>query len=163
MVDERLRAARVVVPDYQLSLAIGREGQNARLAARLTGWRIDIRSDTAPARPRSGRCVESDRSRRQRSGRVRVKHRPRGSRPVRMCAGCRGRAEKAELIRFVARDGVGVVDPAQTAPGVGCTCTRAVECLDQAVKRRSMGRLLRAEIDGARTAEAIRVHLDAVT
>ena len=39
-------AARVVVPDYQLSLAIGREGQNARLAARLTGWRIDIRSDT---------------------------------------------------------------------------------------------------------------------
>ena len=48
VVDENLRAARVVVPDYQLSLAIGREGQNARLAARLTGWRIDIRSDTAP-------------------------------------------------------------------------------------------------------------------
>jgi N utilization substance protein A len=39
----------VVVPDYQLSLAIGKEGQNARLAARLTGWRIDIRSDEAPA------------------------------------------------------------------------------------------------------------------
>jgi N utilization substance protein A len=35
------------VPDYQLSLAIGKEGQNARLAARLTGWRIDIRSDAA--------------------------------------------------------------------------------------------------------------------
>ena len=49
VVDANLRAARVVVPDYQLSLAIGREGQNARLAARLTGWRIDIRSDTAPA------------------------------------------------------------------------------------------------------------------
>jgi N utilization substance protein A len=49
VVDENLRAARVVVPDYQLSLAIGREGQNARLAARLTGWRIDIRSDTEPA------------------------------------------------------------------------------------------------------------------
>jgi N utilization substance protein A len=46
VVDENLRAARVIVPDYQLSLAIGREGQNARLAARLTGWRIDIRSDT---------------------------------------------------------------------------------------------------------------------
>ena len=41
------RTARVVVPDYQLSLAIGKEGQNARLAARLTGWRIDIHSDTA--------------------------------------------------------------------------------------------------------------------
>ncbi|MGC3993755.1 MAG: transcription termination factor NusA [Propionicimonas sp.] len=45
--DEAARAARVIVPDYQLSLAIGREGQNARLAARLTGWRIDIRPDTA--------------------------------------------------------------------------------------------------------------------
>ncbi|MEG9225774.1 transcription termination factor NusA [Aeromicrobium sp. Sec7.5] len=48
VVDETMRAARVVVPDFQLSLAIGKEGQNARLAAKLTGWRIDIRSDTAP-------------------------------------------------------------------------------------------------------------------
>ncbi|GAA4613757.1 transcription termination factor NusA [Actinoallomurus liliacearum] len=46
VVDAEGRAARVVVPDYQLSLAIGKEGQNARLAARLTGWRIDIRPDT---------------------------------------------------------------------------------------------------------------------
>ncbi len=46
--DPTARAARVIVPDYQLSLAIGREGQNARLAARLTGWRIDIRSDQNP-------------------------------------------------------------------------------------------------------------------
>jgi N utilization substance protein A len=45
VVDLASRTARVTVPDYQLSLAIGREGQNARLAARLTGWRIDIRSD----------------------------------------------------------------------------------------------------------------------
>jgi transcription termination/antitermination protein NusA len=48
VVDEAQRAARVIVPDFQLSLAIGREGQNARLAARLTGWRIDIRPDVAP-------------------------------------------------------------------------------------------------------------------
>jgi N utilization substance protein A len=48
VVDEKTRAARAIVPDFQLSLAIGREGQNARLAAKLTGWRIDIRSD-APA------------------------------------------------------------------------------------------------------------------
>ncbi len=48
VVDASARAARVIVPDYQLSLAIGKEGQNARLAARLTGWRIDIRSDEAP-------------------------------------------------------------------------------------------------------------------
>jgi N utilization substance protein A len=46
IVDPQLRSARVVVPDYQLSLAIGKEGQNARLAAKLTGWRIDIRPDT---------------------------------------------------------------------------------------------------------------------
>lgn len=48
IVSAEARAARVIVPDYQLSLAIGREGQNARLAARMTGWRIDIRSDAAP-------------------------------------------------------------------------------------------------------------------
>jgi N utilization substance protein A len=45
VVDAAAREAQVIVPDYQLSLAIGKEGQNARLAARLTGWRIDIRSD----------------------------------------------------------------------------------------------------------------------
>ncbi|OBI42197.1 transcription termination/antitermination protein NusA [Mycobacterium kyorinense] len=46
VIDQTARAARVVVPDFQLSLAIGKEGQNARLAARLTGWRIDIRGDS---------------------------------------------------------------------------------------------------------------------
>ncbi len=40
------KTAKVVVPDYQLSLAIGKEGQNARLAARLTGFKIDIKSET---------------------------------------------------------------------------------------------------------------------
>jgi N utilization substance protein A len=68
VVDAATKSARVVVPDYQLSLAIGKEGQNARLAARLTGWRIDIQSDaaqrdetqpggpgpTAPVAPRGG-------------------------------------------------------------------------------------------------------------
>jgi N utilization substance protein A len=48
IVDPATKSARVVVPDYKLSLAIGKEGQNARLAHRLTGWRIDIRADTAP-------------------------------------------------------------------------------------------------------------------
>ena len=45
-IDATSQTALVIVPDYQLSLAIGREGQNARLAARLTGWRIDIKSET---------------------------------------------------------------------------------------------------------------------
>jgi len=83
--------------------------------------------------------------------------------PVRMCAGCRGRAAKAELIRIVARDGVGTVDDRQTAPGRGVYLHPRRECLDQAVRRRSMGRLLRAEIDGARTAEELRARLDSVT
>jgi len=57
VVDLAARSARVIVPDFQLSLAIGKEGQNARLAARLTGWRIDIRSDEVPAEPA---VVEAD-------------------------------------------------------------------------------------------------------
>jgi N utilization substance protein A len=48
-VDPETQTALVIVPDYQLSLAIGKEGQNARLAARLTGWRIDIKSETQVA------------------------------------------------------------------------------------------------------------------
>lgn len=60
LVDAVSRQVRVVVPDYQLSLAIGREGQNARLAARLTGCRIDIRSDTAdPDAPASDASARS--------------------------------------------------------------------------------------------------------
>jgi N utilization substance protein A len=66
VIDEAGRAARVVVPDFQLSLAIGKEGQNARLAARLTGWRIDIRSDAAPipdGPPHSGAAHGAQRER----------------------------------------------------------------------------------------------------
>lgn len=44
--DEEQKVARVIVPDFQLSLAIGKEGQNARLAAKLTGWKIDIKSES---------------------------------------------------------------------------------------------------------------------
>ena len=47
IVDLETKSAKVTVPDFQLSLAIGKDGQNARLAARLTQWRIDIHSDTA--------------------------------------------------------------------------------------------------------------------
>ena len=86
VVDETARAARVAVPDYQLSLAIGREGQNARLAARLTGWRIDIRSRhgapgdlTDAGRPGGPTCRT----------------------PVGTCIGSREQAEKCELLRLV--------------------------------------------------------------
>ena len=52
-IDEEHRIANVVVPEKMLSLAIGREGQNARLAAKMTGWRIDIRSDAQTHEPAS--------------------------------------------------------------------------------------------------------------
>lgn len=48
-IDEKNQSAKIVVPDHQLSLAIGKEGQNARLSAKLTGWRIDIKSETQAA------------------------------------------------------------------------------------------------------------------
>jgi N utilization substance protein A len=67
LVDDEAKQATVIVPDDQLSLAIGKEGQNARLAARLTGWRVDIRSETEFAKEEadmvydeeemSGRCA----------------------------------------------------------------------------------------------------------
>ena len=70
-IDEELRIANVTVPERMLSLAIGREGQNARLAAKLTGWRIDIRSDVAAsteaatpvAAPPDAEAAAADRSR----------------------------------------------------------------------------------------------------
>ncbi len=82
IVDLAARAARVVVPDYQLSLAIGKEAQNVRLAAKLTGWRIDIRSDTQPVDPdedaRSGPASGSGpRSAPPRTARPPAAHRPR--------------------------------------------------------------------------------------
>ncbi len=56
--DDMTGTAEVIVPDYQLSLAIGKEGQNARLAARLTGWRVDIKSETQLAEEEAGYAGE---------------------------------------------------------------------------------------------------------
>src|SRR6266487_3898258 len=54
ILDPAARVAQVIVPDYQLSLAIGKEGQNVRLAARLTNWRIDIQPDNQAGQPGAG-------------------------------------------------------------------------------------------------------------
>ncbi len=59
-VDPATQTALVIVPDYQLSLAIGKEGQNARLAARLTGWRIDIKSESQLAEEQRGGSAPSE-------------------------------------------------------------------------------------------------------
>ena len=60
VVDLESKSAKVVVPDYQLSLAIGKDGQNARLAARLTGWRIDIHPDNPVERIEKPKAIEPD-------------------------------------------------------------------------------------------------------
>jgi transcription termination/antitermination protein NusA len=60
LVDDENKQATVVVPDDQLSLAIGKEGQNARLAARLTGWRVDIKSETEFAEVEEELGIESE-------------------------------------------------------------------------------------------------------
>ncbi len=132
VVDPVQRAARVVVPDYQLSLAIGKEGQNARLAARLTGWRIDIHSDTegeSGAARRARRAVELDVARR--------------SSPVRTCVGCRERAAQTALLRVVAVEDRLVPDLARRLPGRGASVHPDPRCLDLADKRRAFPRALR--------------------
>ena len=164
VIDEAARAARVVVPDFQLSLAIGKEGQNARLAARLTGWRIDIRSDAAPQRrPRCGRTAPSttasprlargplqdhqlepflfasrvtvDSAVIQRETSASAHRRPDG--PVRTCVGCRKRELAVELLRVVAvGDGNG--DCAVTVDAARTLPGRGAWLHpDQAVPRRS--------------------------
>ena len=60
MADPDEKTAKVIVPDYQLSLAIGKEGQNARLAARLTGFKIDIKSETQAREAGDFDYVEED-------------------------------------------------------------------------------------------------------
>src|SRR5918996_864768 len=60
LVDDDAKQATVIVPDDQLSLAIGKEGQNARLAARLTGWRVDIRSETEFAQEEASMVYEEE-------------------------------------------------------------------------------------------------------
>ena len=60
VVDAKEHTARVIVPDFQLSLAIGKEGQNARLAARLTGWKIDIHADAESGQVAPGTVSRAD-------------------------------------------------------------------------------------------------------
>ena len=72
IVDDEERSATIIVPDDQLSLAIGKEGQNARLASKLTGWRIDIKSQTEMAAGRGRAGLQRRRGRAHRA--VRGRH-----------------------------------------------------------------------------------------
>ena len=144
-IDESTGTAMVIVPDYQLSLAIGKEGQNARLAARLTGWRIDIKSETqvsedaraaaapAPAPDAGGRSLGArgpSRNWRPRAGRggragrrrSRRRRGPRGELSGARARSARAwrvaaRTRKSELLRIVA--GPAGADPGRTRCGLG--------------------------------------------
>jgi uncharacterized protein len=83
--------------------------------------------------------------------------------PKRTCIGCRIRDEKARLLRFVARDGAVAVDVRQIQLGRGAYLHPRPECLEQALKRRNLGRALRSEIDVQRAAATIRQILVALT
>ena len=97
-IDEEHRIANVTVPERMLSLAIGREGQNARLAARLTGWRIDIRSDVSVAEARAAPAGRAPRRRRPPPARVRPSRRRRradaGAGPVKRAGEADGGAPR---------------------------------------------------------------------
>jgi uncharacterized protein len=83
--------------------------------------------------------------------------------PVRTCIGCRSREEKVRLIRIVLRDGGVAVDVRQREAGRGAYLHPRPECLEQALKRRSLGRALRSEIDGQQAAVTIRQFLGVLT
>ena len=83
--------------------------------------------------------------------------------PVRTCIGCRSREEKVRLIRIVPRDGGVKVDVRQREPGRGAYLHPRPECLEQALKRRSLGRALRSEIDGQQAAVTIRQFIGVLT
>jgi N utilization substance protein A len=100
VIDAQARVAQVIVPDYQLSLAIGKEGQNARLAARLTGWKIDIQPDTPRDPGGGGRPASAGR---EPAAPEPVTHEPAAPEPA--------AAESA------ASPEPGAAEPARTAPG----------------------------------------------
>jgi len=80
-----------------------------------------------------------------------------------MCIGCRARDEKAVLLRVVAHDASVEIDIHHVMPGRGAYLHPRPGCLEQALKRRSLGRALRSEIDGQQAAVKIRQFLSALT
>ena len=176
LVDDTNKQATVIVPDDQLSLAIGREGQNARLAARLTGWRVDIRSETefakeeqdtgtarrrrpAAAAPRSSATAAAARTlrcpARATAAWTPTRRSPTGLGPRRgietpaapRCVGCGAVAPQARLLRFANVDGCAVPDPRASLPGRGAWLHPVRDCFEAATARRALQpRIPRARI-----------------
>src|SRR2546421_4151274 len=139
-VDPDAGVAQVVVPDYQLSLAIGKEGQNARLAAKLTGCRIDIKSES-----QAGGAEDPRRDTR----------RPAGDphQPERRCLGCRTAGPRRGLIRVVRPpDGSVRLDQTGRAAGRGAYVHPAGECVRAGLREASIQRALRTRLGPAEAA-----------
>ncbi|MGB7979588.1 MAG: YlxR family protein [Candidatus Nanopelagicales bacterium] len=79
--------------------------------------------------------------------------------PVRTCVGCRTRADKSELLRVTARDGLCLPDPRSRQPGRGAYLHRRLECLDRAERRRALPRALR--VGGALEVGPVRLWIEA--
>jgi predicted RNA-binding protein YlxR (DUF448 family) len=137
-IDESTGTAMVIVPDYQLSLAIGKEGQNARLAARLTGWRIDIKSETQVADEARGRRAAAPANR---HATVPV--------PAKPCQACRGHGRPAPSLEPA---------PPRGSRGAGHGVSvvarepiRTLWCRERGKSTRAVSPRLRPEIDRSGT------------
>ena len=175
LVDDTNKQATVIVPDDQLSLAIGREGQNARLAARLTGWRVDIRSETEFAKEEQdtgygeeeetgGRCAAILGNGRRCPNAALPGSRYCGldahqalankgtdrvglGQPQRRCIGCGRVSPRALLVRFANVKGCAVPDPRASLPGRGAWLHPVSECFEAATARRAFNRAFKAPVD----------------
>ena len=153
-IDEEHKIANVIVPERQLSLAIGKEGQNARLAAKLTGWRIDIRSEAGVATAAAGGAITAKTRRRPmpeaEAGRRR-RRRPMPKRrpdhvPTRTCAVCRASRPKREMTRVVRPpDGSVHLDTTGRAAGRGTYICHDPACRDPERGAAAVKRALGAE------------------
>jgi N utilization substance protein A len=124
IIDERTRSATVVAPDNQLSLAIGREGQNVRLAARLTGWRIDIRSEAQMAEQEAAAQAAAAASRGEQAPAVEA---PAEQAPEIGETAAPGLAEEAEAAALAGEGVAGVGVPALKDSGTGGDSSSSAE------------------------------------
>ncbi len=146
-IDEEHKIANVIVPERQLSLAIGKEGQNARLAAKLTGWRIDIRSETGVATAAAGgdHADEGHEAASTRRQPPMPKRRP-DHVPTRTCAVCRRTLPKREMTRIVrGADGSIHRDETGRVPGRGTYICQDPACRDGERSAAAVKRALGAE------------------
>ena len=131
-IDQEHRIANVTVPERMLSLAIGREGQNARLAARLTGWRIDIRSDVSVAEAKAAAA----KGRRRRRGAVGRWRRPTEAIEADVARpstdGCHRGAAKPKPKRAESRDRSAVADRGRDAGRAEATRPREAQAVEAA-------------------------------